>query len=328
MDKIKWGIIGCGKIARKLANDMQFVPDGEIYACASLSIERGRAFQEDFRVTRLYHHYADLIADSEIDIIYVATPHSHHMKHTLLSLRGGKPVLCEKPLAINTHQASQMIETARTNGLFLMEAMWTRFIPVLDEVKSCIDAGDIGEIRHLRADFGFKSIFNPDSRLFDRKLGGGTLLDIGIYPLFIAQWLIGKPKQFFATASLGQTGVDSDCTIMCQYDNGATAALYTTFLADTDTSCEIWGTKGKIEILPRFHHADTIIITVDGHEEKKIHIPNQGLGYTHQIAHVHHCLRSGYQQSPMMTWADSMQLLETMDNIRKQIGVSYHEDTD
>ena len=323
-NKIKWGILGCGKIAQKFAADLAISDGGDLYAVASSSKERQNVFSDLYPDIITFDKYEDLAACEEIDAIYVATPHCFHMRHSILCLQNGKAVLCEKPMAVNSDQVQKMIETAREHRVFLMEAMWTAFLPAIQDVIFTVKQGKIGEVKHLSADFGFKAVYDAKSRLFDLDLAGGSLLDIGLYPVMMAILILGEPSSITATAQLSPTGADKSCAMLLTYKNGATASLYCTLQAHTDTKCEIYGSEGKITIPGRFHEQDHYLMGQE--DEIKINVGKKGLGYAHEIEHVATCLQEGKTESPIMGFDMSTTLIRILDEIRRQIGVKYPAD--
>jgi predicted dehydrogenase len=327
MSKVyNWGILGCGKIAHKFAQDLSLSKSGVLAACASQSPGKALEFATKYGCSVSFTDYQSLANSHEIDLIYVATPHSHHFEHTMLCLNRQKAVLCEKPLTVNAKYADQLIQTAKEKKCLLMEAMWTAFIPTIEEVKKLISSGEMGDVRHLKADFGFKAEFNAKSRLFDPDLAGGCLLDIGIYPLFMALYLLGEPSELISTAHMAATGVDDECTVLLKYINGASAVLYSGVTTNTDTVCEIFCTGGKITIPSRFHAQSQYIIQKNEQDPVVIQTQKIGHGYFHEIEHMHTCLAKGNIESPIMTFDMSMRLARWMDTIRNQIGVSYKWD--
>lgn len=325
-NKIRWGIIGCGKIANKFASDLLLSTTSQLYACASRNSENAITFAQKYHIRHYFTEYIDLVKCAEVDAIYIATPHSHHFEHASLCLHNRKSVLCEKPLTVNHLLASKLIELAKNNNCLLVEAMWTAFLPAIQEIKEKISSGSIGEIRHIKADFGFKSLFDPDSRLFNPDLAGGALLDIGIYPLFISLFFLGVPESVIATAHLADTGVDSECTVMLKYKNGATAVLYSSININTDTKCEVFGTEGKITIPTRFHEQGQYIIKKDDSESALFIKDKMGFGYCHEIEHFNACISEGLKESPVMPFSLSLDMIQLMDEIRKQTGVKYKYD--
>jgi predicted dehydrogenase len=260
---------------------------------------------------------------AEIDIVYIATPHVFHYEQTLLCLNSGKHVLCEKPMGMNAEQVRAMIAKAREKQLFLMEGLWTRFIPATEKVLDLLDENAIGDIVLLEADFGFKPPFDPEKRIYNKSLGGGSLLDIGIYPVYLSLLLLGRPKRIQATASFSTSGVDTFCGILFSHSNGVKSVLRSTILAHTPTEATIYGTKGSIKFHTPFHHSQLITLTQDGKEDVHFELPIIGEGYAHEIQEVEKCLRNKQLESKKYPHKSSLHLIETLDLIRRQIGLEY-----
>ena len=326
-NKIRWGILGCGKIAAKFAADLRLVKDAELYAVASRDEAKGKEFSNVFGVSQVFTTYEALIA-SAVDVIYVATPHGLHHEHTLLCLKNNKPVLCEKALALNHHQVKEMIDVAQKNGVFLMEAFWSKFLPQYRKVIELIESGVIGKISWLQADFGFAATDPPAQRLYDPLLGGGSLLDVGIYPVFLAQSLLGKPEHIAATMIPSSSGVDEQCSMILKHRDGVLASLSCSFVADTPVEAVIAGTLGRIELRNRFHNASARVFLAIGKEDpKEIDVYREdGYGYQFEAQHVTDCLLKRLTESPVMTHQDSLDLMETLDAIRKVCCIRYPAD--
>lgn len=314
--KIRWGILGCGKIAHKFANDLLLNENSILVACASRDKNKSEQFAAKFHANLFFDNYEDLARCNEIDVIYIATPNSYHLQHTLLCLKNKKAVLCEKPLGTNLKEVEEMIFTAKENNVFFMEAMWTAFLPNVLSVKDTISSGAIGSIVHINSDFGFTSSFNSNSRLFDPELGGGSLLDIGIYPIFISLFLLGKPLNVQSSIRDSISGVDASCTVLLTFSENQTASLFSSFETTTDTKCEIYGTLGKIIIKNRFHEKNEHIISIQGKPDELIQFNPTGFGYYHEIEHVNQCLYLGLNESPIMSFETSLNLIKIMDEIR------------
>ncbi len=326
--KIRWGILGCGKIANKFAADLQFVEDAELTAVASRNVEKGNAFAKQFNARLNFNTYEALASCNEVDVIYIATPHGFHYEHTLLCLQHKKAVLCEKPLAINLKQVKEMIDMARSQKVFLMEAFWTKFLPQYQKVVAMIEGGEIGMIKMIEADFGFKASDPLPQRMYDPTLGGGALLDVGLYPVFLALSLLGKPLDVHAIMSPYDTGVDEQIAMMLKFDNGVLAVLNASFAADTPVEATIVGTEGYIRMTNRFHNASSKIELVKDKQpavEIKVH-REEGYGYQFEARHVSDCLREGLTESPIMNHADSLLLIETLDRLRASCGIKYAVD--
>jgi predicted dehydrogenase len=327
-EKIRWGILGCGKIANKFASDLRLVKDAELAAIASRNVETAYNFAQQFKPRLVFNTYEAMASSPEVDVIYIATPHGFHHENAILCLSHGKAVLCEKALALNTRQVSEMIATAKKNKVFLMEAFWTKFLPQYEKVSSFIRAGEIGEIKFIQADFGFRAAEPLAQRMYDPLLGGGSLLDIGIYPIFLAQSFLGKPTEIQAVMTPYPSGVDEQCTMTMKFNNGALAVLSATFAADTPVEAVIAGTEGRIHMLNRFHNAIGRVEIVRGKNDAEpvdVH-REDGFGYQFEARHVGECLRKGLTESPVMTFADSMALIETLDKVREICGIRYPVD--
>lgn len=324
-DKIRWGILGCGKIAHKFAGDIPLTGNGVLTAVASRQADNARMFAEQYGATQVFTSYEALAMSDEVDVIYVATPHGLHYEHVLLCLKHRKAVLCEKAFALNLKQAKEMIALAKSEKIFLMEAFWTKFIPQYNKVTELIAADVIGEVKWLQADFGFKAPTPPAQRLYDPLLGGGSLLDVGIYPVFLALSLLGKPKSMQASINPYATGVDEQCVMSLVYENGALASLSSSFAVDTPVEAVIAGTKGRILWKNRFHNATgEIELVLDKNEAIQIDVHREsGYGYQFEARHVGECLKNGLIESPIMKWEDTLMLMETLDAIRSTCGISY-----
>jgi predicted dehydrogenase len=321
--KFRWGILGTGTIARKFCDGVAALDDQEVSAVGSRQQAVADRFADEFGIVRRHGSYESLAADPTVDAIYVATPHSFHLEHTLLALRHGKHVLCEKPFAINASQAQVMVDEARARGLFLMEAMWTRFLPIMGEVRRLVAAGEIGEVRMVQADFGFRAAFNPAHRLFDPALGGGALLDVGVYPLSFASMLLGEPAQFASLAELGATGIDEQTAIVLGYPGGKLALLATAVTTETPHEATIMGTRGWLRLHRPWWVGRTLTIYRAGAEPETIDRPYIGNGYSHEASEVAKCVRAGRRESAVMPLDESLRIMATMDAIRGQLGMKY-----
>jgi predicted dehydrogenase len=329
MNKIfRFGIIGPGKIATKFCQSLQTLSDeAQVYAVASRDAERAKLFAEEFKATKVYTSYQELVADPQVDIIYIATPHPFHFEQTILCLNHGKAVLCEKPLTISFNQTSQLVSLAREKKVFLMEAMWSRFIPALVKVKELIDQGEIGEIKFMHADFGFLAPPNLELRTFNKSLGGGAQLDVGVYPMFLSLWLLGKPESIKAIGKLASTGADENTSAILGFKSGAVASIYSSFVADSVKEAVITGTKGTITIHAAWHKATSFALKKDLADKAELFdFPYESNGLQFQAVEVMRCLREGKLESPKLSVDMSLLMAETADEIMKQIGVSYEDE--
>jgi len=329
MKTIHWGILGAGRIARKFAADVKLVEDAELIAIGSRSKQSADDFNKDFPVKYCHDSYEALVQNPEVDVIYVATPHNLHRENALLCLQHGKAVLCEKPFAMNSRQAVEMINAAKEKKVFLMEALWTKFHPHFIKTQQMIKQGMLGEIRSVLVNFGFKPTEPIPARLFDPELGGGTLMDIGIYNVFMAMSVLGKPDEIDAVMTLASTGVDEQCAILFRYNNGALAQLFSTFSSNLATEADICGTEGRIRLTSRFYEPSATVEFYKEREDSREIIPvtkEAGFGYQYEARHVNDCLRKGLTESPIVSFADTLLLMETLDKIRKIAGIHYPSD--
>ena len=320
---IKWGIIGLGKIAEKFASDLLLSEKAMLHAVASRSLEKAKQFSAKHNAQNYYDSYEQLAQDSEVDIIYIATPHSFHFENTMMCLKHNKNVLCEKPIGIDMQQSQKMFDEAKSKNLFLMEGLWTRFIPATQKFIELLNQEVIGDLLFIRADFGFKADFDPESRVYKKELGAGSLLDIGIYPVYLSLLTLGIPKDIKVAARFTSTEVDSYCSMLFDYNNLAKASLESTIEADTPIEAYIYGTKGHIKLHSRFHHTEKITVFINGQLKEEFEIPYTGNGYLHEIEEVNNCLLNGYKESSKLTHQTSMDLITILDRVRKEIGIEY-----
>ena len=322
--KICWGILATGTIARKFAEAVRIVPDAELVAVGSRSAETAEKFGEQFNIPRRYASYEALANDPDVDVIYVATPHNFHMENTILCLEAGKAVLCEKPFAVNAGQVLRMIDVAGEKKLFLMEAMWTRFLPVIAQVRWWLGEGQIGEVWYLQADFGFRGEWNPEGRHLNPELAGGALLDVGVYTVALASMVFERPPVKIASAAhLGQTGVDEQSAMVFSYEAGELAVLFSAVRTKTPQEAVIVGTKGTIKIHSPFWCATTAAISIKEKKDETVEMPHKGNGFEYQIEEVMQCLRTGRLESDIMGLEESLEIAGTMDEIRAQWGLKY-----
>ncbi|MDO9137687.1 MAG: Gfo/Idh/MocA family oxidoreductase [Lutibacter sp.] len=321
--KIKWGIIGLGKIAQKFGNDLKLIDNTDLEAVASRDLTKAEAFAKTYDAKKFYGSYEALLQDKFVDIVYIATPHNSHAQLTILAMEHKKAVLCEKPFAINKHQVFKMIEASNNNNTFLMEALWTRFLPVIKKIKNLVENGEIGEIKYLNADFSFKA--NPSiQRIYDKELGGGSILDIGIYPIFLAYLILGMPDKIMAKAHFYESGADSQVSIIFDYKN-AQAVLFSSFNSNSKREAKISGTLGEIMIDSPWSETSSFSVFKDNKEEK-ISLPISGKGFTHQISECNSCLLENRTQSNLWSHQNSLELISLLDAVRKEIGLVYAED--
>jgi predicted dehydrogenase len=323
MSTTAWGIIGPGKIAKKFATALEMVDGAALRAVASRDAGRAGAFAREYGAGVGYGSYEELVADAAVDAVYIATPHGFHAEHAMLCLRHGKAVLCEKPMALTAREVSAMTAVSRESGAFLMEAMWTRFIPLMRSIQDLIDSGAIGAVKYIRADFGFLAPFNPEGRLYNMRLGGGSLLDIGIYPLFLCTQLLGRPARVVAAGDLSPTGSDVSCHAVLQYGEGASAVISSTLACQTSITAEIAGTEGMILIPTPWYKNDRYEWSRSGEPFQTVTLEPMVNGFEYQIREAMRCRALGLTESPLLPHSFSLMMAETMDEIRRQVGVRY-----
>lgn len=323
MDKIRWGILGTGRIAGDFATGLGAEKDAEIVAVGSRAQETADSFADRYGIPNRHPTYEALAADPDVDIIYIATPHNLHKENTISCLRAGKAVLCEKPFAINSSEAQEMISCARAEGLFLMEAMWTRFLPHIRDMVRRIEEGQIGDIRLFQGDFCYRAPVMPDRRTFNPALGGGALLDIGVYPISLAHHLMGSPARIASMAHLGETGVDELAGMLFQYEDGALALMSTAVRANTPHSLLISGTEGEIRADDRWWAPSGFTISRDGHEAETVRPDFIGNGWNYQAVECGRCLREGLTEHELMPLDESLAIMRLMDGLREEWGLRY-----
>jgi predicted dehydrogenase len=319
----RWGILGPGRIAHKFAKDLLTLPDAQLYAVASSDQQRANEFAQEYNIPHAFGSYQDLLTLPDLDVVYVATPHVKHHEHVMMFLNGGIAVLGEKPFAMNSEQVREMVETARSKGVFLMEALWSRFMPGIVQALELAQSGAIGKVVSVKADFGFKAPFLPEKRLFNKELGGGSVLDIGIYPLFLSYLILGKPTTVKASANFGSTGVDEQCGMVLTYPDGQLALLDSTIIADTDCVGLIQGDAGQIQIHSRFHETKGITLIQTDQPEKIVAFERTTFGYDYEAQHVMNCLVEGKTESPLWSLEDSLNLMELLDAVQAEAGIVY-----
>jgi predicted dehydrogenase len=316
---IRWGILATGNIAHSFAGDLRLVPGARLSAVGSRSLGAAQDFAAAHGAVRAHGSYEELASDPDVDVVYVATPHSLHRANVELCLAAGKAVLCEKALALNADDAAAMVATSRASGLFLMEAMWMRCNPTILAIQDAVAAGAIGAVTAAAADFGFVPNLPSTDRVFDPALGASALLDIGIYPLTFASLFLGEPERIVSTGTLSERGIDLACSSALGYADGAVASVSCTMTAVTPCHAFVAGRRGRIELEPRFSESRGFTLTNEtGQTTYKFDV--RGKGYVHEIEEVHRCLQEGHTESRLVPLDDSLALMRQMDLIRRQIG--------
>lgn len=323
---VRWGILATGGIATAFTADLVDLPDAEVVAVASRTQDSADAFAERFGIPRAYGDWNALAEDGDIDVVYVATPHSAHRAAAGLCLEAGHNVLCEKAFTLNAREAGELVALARARGSFLMEAMWMYCNPLVRRLKALVDDGAIGEVRHVQADFGLAGPFPPSHRLRDPAQGGGSLLDLGVYPVSFAQLLLGEPSDVAARATLSAEGVDLQTGALLSWDDGALASLHCSIVGGTATAASVTGSQGRIDVPYGFFFPDRFVLHRDGRDPQEFTAdpadgPRNSL--RHEAAEVMRALRAGETESPLVPLDGTLAVMRTLDAVRDRIGVRY-----
>ena len=323
--KIKWGIIGPGRIARAFAEGLKYSQSGELIAVASRSLDRAKKFSEEWQVPHYFGSYHELASFPEIEAVYIATPHSEHRQASILCMESKKHVLCEKPLAVNAEQIRSMILTAQKENVLLMEGMWSRFPPLMSKVREFVQSGTLGEIFFLQADFGFlPKDRNPKGRLFNPELAGGSILDIGVYPVSFASMILGTPSSISTVATLAETGVDEIASSILIYENGAHALVHSSLSCETAQEAFIAGTKASIRIHKQCWKPQKLTLRWNQtQKEEIIEIPFTGNGFNYEADHFGYLIQNGIKDSDIMPLKESLSICQTMDKMRADWGLQY-----
>ncbi len=323
-DNIRWGLIGLGSISRKFATGLSYLNDAEVYAVASRSQEKADAFGAEFAASKCYGSYEALANDPAVDVVYIGTPHTYHLPHTLLCLNAGKHVLCEKPFAVNRAQAQTMVDCARANKRFLMDAFWTRFFPGMIKLRQLLADKVIGDVMLLQADFGFRlNQIMPEHRLFNPELAGGALLDVGVYCLQLASMVYGKqPSEILSLGTLGTTGVDELSATIFKYSDYELATIATAIRLSTPQEARVMGSKGYIS-LPNWWQPSEMTIALAGQAPERLTFENEGNGFNYEAAAVGNCIRAGLMECDVMPLDETLAIMQTMDRIREIWALRY-----
>lgn len=321
--KIKFGIIGAGGIAKKFAKGLEYVEDAQLVAIASRNIENANMFGDMFGIEKRYSSYEELAKDKDIDVVYISTPNALHKEHTILCLENKKAVICEKPFGSNKSEVEEMIKVARENKVFLMEAMWTRYFPVIEKVREWVNDGVIGKVKMIKGDFGFKCDRGYGDIRFNKELAGGSLMDVGIYPVSFASMIYKEqPKEIKAIADMGHTGVDEQTAMIFGYEDDKMALLSCAIMTQMPRDLYIVGDYGYIQI-PNVWYAQTAILRLHNKEDLVVNLPIEGNGYNYEAAEVVRCLQAGKLESDIMPLDESLAIIGTLDKVRQQIGLTY-----
>ncbi len=320
--KVRWGIIGAGKIARKFAEGLRFAKSAELVAIGSRSRQRAEQFATEFAVPHAHVGYENLASDDEVDAVYIATPHPMHKPNSILCLQAHKAVLCEKPFTVNAPEAEQVIAEARRQQVFIMEAMWTRFVPPIAKLRQLLAQGAVGDVRMVMADFGYRAEWDPQGRALSPALAGGGLLDVGVYGISLASMVLGPPQRVTGLAHIADTGVDEQAAVVLGYDGGALAVLVCAVRTDTPGEATVIGTEGRIQLGRGWWHGSTMTL-VRGKEREIFEIPTDGNGFNYEADEVAQCLADGKTQSDVLPLDETLAIMRTMDEIRAQWGLKY-----
>ncbi len=318
-----WGILGCGWIAEQFAEALNRTEGAVLYAAASRSQKKADEFAKKNKVSKAYGSYLSMIEDPEVDIVYIATPHSHHFANTKVCLEAGKHVLCEKAFTVNAAQLKELIGIAKSKKRFLMEALWSRFLPGMIKAKELISQGVIGEVITMDADFGMNFPLDPNHRLFNPYLAGGVLLDIGIYPLFLSLFMFDKPKVLKAHSLLDDNSIDHTTSMITQHSNGTICNLTGTTRTNRPVKATFYGSKGKLEFDNWWFTPVNFTVELEGQKKREYKFPPMVNGYEYEAIEAMRCLNEGLNESEIMPHSFSLLIMETMDEIRQQCGIVY-----
>lgn len=326
MKKYRWGILAPGKMSAKFTRGIRLFDNAELYAVGSRDSERARKFAEEFGFKKYYGSYEELAADPEVDIIYIASPHSFHKEHTLLCLRNGKNVICEKAFGINAFEVEEMIREAENQNLFLMEALWPPFQPFYKKAGEILKSGALGKPVHLHGYFSFIPPYDPLDRKFNVSLGGGSLLDIGIYPVIDALTFLGVPDEISATASFSPTGSEESISIIFRYNDGRMADLYSSFKTSVGIGCDLLCEKGNMTVSRGRDMNQRIFLEMHGSVKEEFVFTPPAMGYHWEAEEAMKCLSSGLKESPVVPLSFSLDLIRTLDRIRQSAGIKFPAD--
>lgn len=323
MKKYRWGILAPGKMAAKFTKGLKLLENVELYAAGSRDTSRAEQFAREHGYKKFYGSYEELANDKEVDVIYIASPHAHHYEHSLMCLKNKKAVLCEKAFALNSHQAGEMISEAARQKVFLMEALWPPFQPIYKKTKEILLGGEPGKLKHLNARFSFKPPFQPADRKFNLELGGGSLLDIGIYPVIDALYFMGVPDEVIAKASFTGTGSEDSISIIFGYNDGRMATLYSSFRTVGGIGCDLLCENGNLFYSRGRDMSQQLNVAINGKENKEYSLLPDGMGYQFEAMEVMKCLDEGKTESDIVPLSFSLDLMKTLDRIRQAAGIVF-----
>lgn len=321
--KYKWGILAPGKMSAKFTRGLKLLDNVELYAVGSRDTERSKKFAEEFGFKKYYGSYEELAADTELEIIYIASPHSHHHEHVMLCLKNRKAVICEKALALNSTEVKEMIGESVKQQVFFMEALWPPFQPLYIRTKEILESGVAGKVIHLNARFGFQAPFSPTDRKFNLDLGGGSLLDIGIYTVIDALWFMGVPDEIKAVASFAETGSEDSISIIFRYNDGRMANLYSSFRTAAGIGCDLLCENGNLSFSRARDMSQCLSVSLNGKEREDFSLLPEAMGYQFEAAEVMKCLDEGRTESKVVPLSFSNDLINTLDRIREAAGIVF-----
>jgi predicted dehydrogenase len=321
--KYKWGILAPGKMSAKFTKGLKLLGNVELYAVGSRDLKRAKQFADEFGFKKYYGSYEELASDPDLEVVYIASPHSYHHEHTMLCLKHKKAVICEKAFALNSREVEDMIKEAAKQKVFLMEALWPPFQPIYQKTKEILQGGEPGKIVHLNALFSFKPPFDPIDRKFNINLGGGSLLDIGIYPVIDALYFMGVPSEVIAKASFAETGSEDSISIIFGYNDGRMAALYSSFRTAERIGCDLLCENGNLFFSRGRDMSQRLNVAMNGKENKEYSLLPDGMGYQFEATEVMNCLDEGKLQSDVVPHSFSRDLINTLDRIRQAAGIVF-----
>lgn len=323
--RYNWALLGCGSIAKSFASDLKCLPNANLYAVASRDEAKAQQYATDFGFEKAYGSYEEMLSDPKVDIVYISTPHTFHYEHTMMALKHKKSVLCEKPFAMNSAQVAEMIACAKENDCFLMEAFWTRFSPHFTTTIEVLNSGKLGELKMVSANFAFTADFIPEGRFFNPDLGGGSLLDIGIYTIFFSLVTLGKPIEIQTMSHIGVTGVEESILMSFKYPDGKMANLMSSITTHATSHTEYCCENGYVRINKGAYSPTTVSVWKNGDaQEQMVEVPTfEGIGYLFEAAHVMECLDAGKKQSDILPWSFSVDLMEILDRVRASANIVF-----
>ena len=322
LKELRWGVVGLGRIAHLFVQDLLLIPNAKLQAVASSSLDRAKQFASAYKAQMAYGSYQELFLDDQVDVVYVASLHPDHHQLSIEAMQAGKHVLCEKPVAINASQTNEMVAQARKSQVFFMEAFWSRFNPSINEVYERTRQGDLGKLRFVQAEFSFYKLNDSkEDRSLDVEKGGGSLLDMGVYPLFLAYLLLGIPEEVLSRSQFFTTGAEIQTSIILQYKD-AQALLYSGFAHDTSMRAKVAGERACFFLEPIWHETQGYTMKI-GETEIMEKRPTLGKGFTYEIAEVHQCIAKGALESKKWSWQNSLELMQLVDKVRAEAGIQY-----